>query len=532
LIIQHFLMRRHLLALTLTAAVLLLAGCGNSTDPGPGKPTTITISAGDGQSGGVGTQLAAPIAVKISDDKGRGVPGVIVDFLVTAGGGQLSASSAPSNAGGIATTRWTLGTDISASQTVMAQLIDPSTGSLVASVVFHATPTAGPAAHIGAISGFGQSAFENTALAAPITVLVTDNYSNPVSGVSVSFTVPSGGGSVSPATSTTNANGRASTTWTIGSYGAPQIMTATVTAVGSVSFSAGVLRQQAGTSVALSARPFGIAVSPTDVVYVTQLDASSVTRYNGTSTAVAATIGVGSIPTDVTFDPSGTRAYTADQFSQRVSIINVGTNAVVGTIPVTGDPFRVLVSPDAAYLYVITNANTVYKIDLSTKAVVGQISFSATPNGLALTPDGSTLYVGTRAGGTVVEVTTANMSAGRTFFPGGTIQEVRLSPDGTELYTVNEEGLFFVYSLGSGALASSLSLGASSGAFGATITPSPDRTKLFVTLMWTGEVKVIDRGTRAVTRTIYVGGTPRRIAFTSDGTAVIANEMGYVTWVK
>jgi YVTN family beta-propeller protein len=123
------------------------------------------------------------------------------------------------------------------------------------------------------------------------------------------------------------------------------------------------------------------------------------------------------------------------------------------------------------------------------------------------------------------------MTAARTFSPGGTIQEVRLSPDGSELYTVNEEGTFFVYSLGSGTLASSLNLGGS-GAFGASITPSPDRSKLWVTLISAGEVKVVDRATRTITRTIYVGGNPRRIAFMSDGTAVIANEFGYVTWVK
>lgn len=523
-------MRRHLHALSLTAAVLLSAGCGNSTDPGPGKPTTITISAGDGQSGGVGTQLTAPIAVKVSDDKGRGVPGVNVDFLVSSGFGQLSASSAPTNAAGIATTRWTLGTNIAAAQAVTAQLIDPSTGSLVASVVFHATPTAGPAAHLSAFSGFGQSAFEGQALGAPITVVVTDNFSNPVAGVSVSFAVTSGGGSVSPATSTTAANGRASTTWTVGPYGQPQIATATVAGIGNVSFSAGVLRQQAGTSVALPSRPFGVAVSSNDVVYVGQLDAAAVTRYNGTSTSVAATIAVGNGPVDVTFDPSGATAYTADQLSQRVSIINVATNTVVGTIPVTGDPFRVLLSPDAALLYVVTNANSVYKIDLATKSVVGQLGFTAAPNGLAITADGSKLYVGTRAGGTVVEVNTANMTALRTFSPGGLIQEVRLSPDGTELYAVSETGTVFVYSLGSGALVSSLNLGG--GGFGASITPSPDRSKLWVTLTSTGDVKVIDRATRAVTRTIYVGGSPRRIAFTSDGTAVIANEAGYVTWVK
>jgi YVTN family beta-propeller protein len=97
---------------------------------------------------------------------------------------------------------------------------------------------------------------------------------------------------------------------------------------------------------------------------------------------------------------------------------------------------------------------------------------------------------------------------------------------------VNEEGRLFVYSLISGALMARVNLGLGSGGFGAAITPSPNRTKLLVTLMATGQVKVVDRASRSVTRTISVGGTPRRIAFTSDGTALIANEAGYVSWAK
>jgi DNA-binding beta-propeller fold protein YncE len=43
---------------------------------------------------------------------------------------------------------------------------------------------------------------------------------------------------------------------------------------------------------------------------------------------------------------------------------------------------------------------------------------------------------------------------------------------------------------------------------------------------------VLDRATLAVIRT-FTGGSPRRIAFNRAGTtAVIANEAGYVTFIK
>ena len=52
---------RSLLLLALSLAPATLAGCNSTTEPKPGKPTRIAISAGDGQSGSVGAQLTAPI---------------------------------------------------------------------------------------------------------------------------------------------------------------------------------------------------------------------------------------------------------------------------------------------------------------------------------------------------------------------------------------------------------------------------------------------------------------------------------------
>ena len=519
-------------ALSLAAATFL-AACGSSTAPGPGKATTITISAGDAQSAGVGTALSAPLAVRVTDARGRGVPGQEVDFLVAGGGGTLAAPSATTNSNGVATDRWTLGTSITASQRVTAQLIDPATGALVASVEFHATPTAGPPANMFAVGGVFQSGFAGSALPDPLTVAVVDAYANPVPNVTVTFAVTAGGGSITPTTATTGANGRASATWVLGAYGQQQLATATAGVLGTVTFSATVQRPRDGTSVNLPSRPFGVAVSPNDVVYVTQLDAARVTRYNGTSTTAAAAISVGTGPVSVAFDPSGGHAYVANQLSQSVSVIATATNTVESTIPVTGDPFRVIVSPDASRLYVSTNANVVYAIDLATKTVVGQLGFTAAPNGLALSADGSRLYVSTYAAGTVVEVATSTMTSSRTYSVGGTAQEVQLSANGSELYAVSELGTLSIFSTSTGALLTTLDLNApGGGAFGAGLTTAPDRTHLFVTFPFTGDVKVVDLNTRTVSRTLYVGGAPRRVAFTSDGTAVIANEAGYVTWVR
>ncbi len=51
------------------------------------KTATMTIVSGNGQSGTVGTELAAPLVLQIADSTGAGVPGVVVNFTVSPNGG-------------------------------------------------------------------------------------------------------------------------------------------------------------------------------------------------------------------------------------------------------------------------------------------------------------------------------------------------------------------------------------------------------------------------------------------------------------
>ena len=75
-------------------------------------------------------------------------------------------------------------------------------------------------------------------LAQPFVVAVQDESGSAVEGVQVTFTVTEGGGTLSSTTSTTDANGQASTTLTLGSQPGPNTVEATVDGFEPVTFTA------------------------------------------------------------------------------------------------------------------------------------------------------------------------------------------------------------------------------------------------------------------------------------------------------
>lgn len=96
-----------------------------------------------------------------------------------------------------------------------------------------ATPT------ITKVSGDNQSGAVGTALSNPLVVQVKNGAGAPQSGVTVNFAVTGGGGSVSPASAVTNANGQASTTLTVGTTGGvANTVSATASGIGNVTFTA------------------------------------------------------------------------------------------------------------------------------------------------------------------------------------------------------------------------------------------------------------------------------------------------------
>jgi hypothetical protein len=185
---------------------------------------------GDNQTSTVGQHwLTNPLEVLVTDALGNPVSGVTVNWAPS-GDGTANPPSSQTNANGIASTEWTLGTT-AGGQTLGAS----ATGA--GSVTFNATAEAGAAANIAVESGDGQTGTVGQTLGAPLEVLVTDAFGNAVSGVTVNW-APSGDGTASPTSSQTNASGIASTEWTLGTTAGEQTLDASVTGATPVTFTA------------------------------------------------------------------------------------------------------------------------------------------------------------------------------------------------------------------------------------------------------------------------------------------------------
>jgi hypothetical protein len=118
----------------------------------PPVPSTIAATAGDGQTGPVGTTLPDSLRVQVTDDSGHGVPGVAVNWSVLDGGGSVSPASSITDGAGTAATAFTLG------PTPGAQRVQAEAGNLVGpAVVFSATATEASHDVVLSVAGGGNN---------------------------------------------------------------------------------------------------------------------------------------------------------------------------------------------------------------------------------------------------------------------------------------------------------------------------------------------------------------------------------------
>jgi YVTN family beta-propeller protein len=259
---------------------------------------------------------------------------------------------------------------------------------------------------------------------------------------------------------------------------------------------------------------------------VTEASNNRLGRFDLPSLALSKTMQVGVDPSDVAFSPDGLTAYVTNIGSRTLGVVDVATNTQTQAILMPGPPYRVAVSADGSRVYVTTSNGFLATVIVET-SFVSYFDVGGTLNGIAIHPTQPLVYVSS-TGGTVTELSRTTGLATRSFTIAGSAQELAVSADGAQLYVANEGGALEVRSTTTLGLVTSVL--AASNAFGMKLTP--DNTQLYVTQSAAGNVLVLDRATMAVVRT-FAGGSPRRIAFDRNGTtAVIANETGWVTFIK
>src|SRR5271157_744883 len=182
----------------------------------------IIYYSGQKQTGAAGSNLANPVVAKVWDIYKNGVPGVTVNFTANKGAVPTPASVV-TDANGLASTNLQLPTTVST-----VTLTASSAG--LKSINFAEYSVAGTPATIAITSGNNQFASAGTQLPQALTVLVTDQYANPISGNSVTFSDGGAGGTFSNANPVvTGANGTASQFYTLPPSAGPVTITATAT---------------------------------------------------------------------------------------------------------------------------------------------------------------------------------------------------------------------------------------------------------------------------------------------------------------
>ncbi len=202
---------------------LLLSSCGGGNGDGGTPPSTISIAKtsannGDAQTATVGQPLASPLQVVVTDG-GAASAGTTVNWATTSGG-TLAPTAAVTDANGIASSAWTLGTT-SGSQTATASL----SGANGSPVSFTATANPDVATALTAAGGNDQVGNVNSQLAQQLQAKVADQFGNGIAGVDVAWAAS--GGTTSAPTVPTNGSGISAVTVTLGGTPGPVTITAT-----------------------------------------------------------------------------------------------------------------------------------------------------------------------------------------------------------------------------------------------------------------------------------------------------------------
>ena len=336
------------------------------TSPPSGFVLVMTTSPWPGQPGG-----SFPFTLRVTDD-GSPVEGQTVTFSVSPDDGTVSFSvtTATTDSDGRVSTSLRLGSDATGSYTVTASV---GTSSISTTVTVDSSSDDGPDDGQGTrgtsqqpksdgssgngnstavrqaisqtltkVSGDEQRGPAGTALAAPFVVSVLDQNRSAFAGAVVTFSVTAGGGTLSSTTATTDANGRARSTLTLGSQPGLNTVTATVAGLEPVTFTASGYATphsltkvsgdgQEGPASTQLAAPFVVSVLDQDGAAIAGAVVTfSVTAGGGTlsstTDANSCTIASSTSSTTATTDANGRAATRLTLGSE------LGTNSVEATV--------------------------------------------------------------------------------------------------------------------------------------------------------------------------------------------------------
>ncbi|HSM05820.1 MAG TPA: YncE family protein, partial [Longimicrobiales bacterium] len=265
--------------------------------------------------------------------------------------------------------------------------------------------------------------------------------------------------------------------------------------------------------------PWGMAPRPgTDELWVTNRAGERITRISTSSNTVIGTIfrqtGFVGDFFDVGFSTDGATAYVTvnepASNAPRVSVLDANAGSFVTNIMVPqAFPGEIAVLPDGSKAYVATGEG-VTVLDLTTNTVATSIPMTGGTSGVDIAPDGSAVYVTQRDGtnGLLREIDPTTDGLVGVGIPVGIEPNgVVVSPDGLSAYVAEGRARVFVVDLVAG---TSSSIFTGVGTAPQSIDVTSDGALLFVTDRDGAQVLEIDLTTLGITPTA-VGSFPAEV---------------------
>jgi YVTN family beta-propeller protein len=180
---------------------------------------------------------------------------------------------------------------------------------------------------------------------------------------------------------------------------------------------------------------------------------------------------------------AGPKAYVGNFKDNTISVIDLESKRVTGTIPIPPGPHGMAITPDNRWLYVASDgASTVSVIDTATDKLVENVEVGKNPHGVAVTRDGKYVLVGVYDTDSIAFIDTASRKVIANI-PVGKPHNIAIHPNGQTAYAGSQ---------------------------------TPGKFSL----------AIIDLPTRKVTATVPLQNTPRGLEFDPNGTRLYITQAG------
>ena len=280
----------------------------------------------------------------------------------------------------------------------------------------------------------------------------------------------------------------------------------------------------------------GVAAASKDILYVTNSGGNDITLVDVETLKVIGSIETGDTPHGLEASPDGSRIYISGETDDDVVAIDTATSKVLWRAYVGDRPNHIAVSADGRYVYVpIRSSDTNDVVDTQARRKIKSLKVGSSPHNAYLSPDGKSIYATSMGDHQVTIIDVATQSVVGSIPVGGVPRPAGFSKDNKLMY-VGLTGLhgFVVADIAKRKVIERVELPPADVEVVSTMgyTPThglgfrPDNKQFWITNVFNNSVEALSVPEHKVLADIPVGEAPNWMTFGKDGKFLYVSNAG------